>query len=118
MQITTENMAKFEGGVALITNSSKGYFYRGQIKSVVVEGITMLVSFDWLIMNDGGANIPSSTWVKIDNSDHKVPLRIFMASKGDGVDICFYSGLKDEQVIMYTPEAKLEEIDPKYIREF
>ena len=85
MKLTEELLATFIGGDIEIQNTGEGYLFRGRIKTAKIEDDLLVIQQEWTAKNDGGPNLPTSTWTVDDKNEYGVNLQLYSVSDvGDG----------------------------------
>lgn len=117
MLLTTQAVAKYEGGQMEIQNEGEGYLYRGEVATIVVENNEVRVKFAWLAKGEGFPPVPHR-WVSNDRLDYAASLEIYSVSNigrssdevGGGDRLCLYSSIVRETAVLYPPDGS--KLDP------
>ncbi|GEM_PF-1558890 len=100
----------------------KGYIYRGEVRTIVVEDNTLKVQFAWLAKGDGvqpGALPVPRGWVNHEDLSYGASLEIYsvsnIGSSGYGGDrICLNSAIVGETVVLFPPDGS--KLDPAKVK--
>ena len=112
MQLTTQAVAKFQGGQMEIQNQNEGYLFRGEVATIAVENNELRVKFAWLAKGEGFPPLPKK-WVKDDNLDYGASLEIYHASEiGDG-RLSLNSPIVGELAVLFPPNGS--KLDPSKV---
>ena len=118
MQLTTQVVARFQGGQMEIQNQNEGYLFRGEVATIAVENSELRVKFTWLAKGEGFPPIPQK-WVKDDRLDYTASLEIYSVSKigssgeevgGGDSRLCLNSLIVGETVVLFPPNGS--KLDP------
>lgn len=108
MNLTTEMLAEFIGGDIRIQDSEEiTHFFRGPIKTAVVEDNTLTVDFKWLAVTKNGTKGPD-VWTNVDNPQPWVAdLSDYTSQKLDGTIVLISANITLLVVIIPPEKGKL-----------
>lgn len=112
MKLTTENLQRFVGGQLEAQNTGEGYLYRGEIKSIKVEGDTLQVELAWMAKGEGFPPLPER-WVKHDNLTYEASLQICSVSDLGGGRIALNIPIVGELIMLFPPGGS--KLDPSKV---
>lgn len=105
MQLTPENVARFQRGQMEVQNQNEGYMYRGEVEAISVEANRLLVKFAWL------AQLTQSKWVKADLSlDYAINLEICNVNDIGDSRICLMAPIVGEIIVLFPVNGS--KLDP------
>jgi len=106
MELTTEVLSKFVGGVMEISNRVENHHYMGKIQEIEVKDGMLIVKFHWLIKKNG------RQWKKVSPISYLGNLKICNLSDigRDRLFICI--PVVEETSILYLPtDSKLNQVE-------
>ncbi len=105
MELTKDtDLSSFVGGQLEVQNSQEGYLFRGEIRSLRVEGegqnADLTVELNWMAKGEGYPPGPSR-WVKSENRPYTASLMVYSASEiGEG-RLCLQSSILGEVTVLF-----------------
>lgn len=107
MELTTEVLSKFVGGVMEISNRVENHHYMGRIQEIEVKNETLIVKFYWLIKKD-----KNKQWKEVSPISYFGNLKICNLSDvgKDRLFICI--PVVEETSILFLPtDSKLNQVE-------
>lgn len=111
VELTTETLERFIGGQLEIQNQIARYVFRGEIKSISLEGDVVKVTFSWLAESKEG--YPPLHWVKSNMLEYRANTSIYRANEIDDGRVAMSSPVTGEVVIFFPPDGS--KLDPKKV---
>ncbi|MBI4433966.1 hypothetical protein HY632_04265 [Candidatus Uhrbacteria bacterium] len=115
MQLTVtqlvERIAQYVGGQMEVQNLREGYLYRGEVKTIAVDGDKIKVAFAWIAQGKGFPPFPTQ-WINHDRLDHAFRFSSVghIGPGTEGGDRLLLQSLIGELIVIYPPDGS--KLDP------
>jgi hypothetical protein len=113
MKITSELLARFNGGQVEVQNPVERYLYRGEIKVAAVEDGNIKVACTWMAKAVNYPEMPP-VWMNGSILDFEASLELFVASDKQTPDrLVIQSGITYETVVFFPADGS--KLDPAQV---
>tara|TARA_Y100000310_G_C20623906_1_gene784808 strand:- start:496 stop:870 length:375 start_codon:yes stop_codon:yes gene_type:complete len=117
MELSTGDLQRFVGGQLEIQNPGDGYFFRGEVEKVSIEGegfdAELVVRFSWLAKASGESPVPGN-WENHDDLDYGVSLLIAAPSDIGDNRLCLNMASTGELAVFFPPDGS--RLDPARVK--
>ena len=83
MDLKKSDLERFNGGLVEIINHTERYYYKGEIKSIAMEGTKIIVEFSWLTMVEGSTPAQSK-WFTGNARKHSFDQLMYLVNSHHG----------------------------------